>query len=136
MGTDAVQKYFNLSDDQIQKLHALVKARDEQTHTTMDQLHRKEQALVENLHGRDSDANQASPILAEIDTLRKQLRGIDGEFRSKSAAVLNAEQAQKLKSLEAAAEVQRAIGEAAGLGLLSQPQHGFAPPPPPVPSAQ
>jgi len=118
---EALKSYLKLSDEQVKSVQALLEERGKKIQATRRQVGEKQRALMQSLHKPGEDANAPKQALDEFQAARAQVEAVHKEFQEKLAGVLKPEQLTQLKELEKAAEMQRALHEAAALGLIKGP---------------
>jgi hypothetical protein len=115
---EALQAFLGLNDEQVRSLRRLQRERAGKLDEARLQLHRRQGALLDLLEQEEPDGNALVSTVKSIHALRKQAREIEKEFREKTAAVLNEDQQTRLKSIQDANQIPRAMREAARLDLI------------------
>jgi len=116
-----LKAYLGLSDSQIQALRQIRQQEGEALRSLHDEMAQKQKTLRDQLQAGSTDAAALGRLLLDIQSLRKRIEDAEKTFRDQAANQLTADQKTKLKALEEAAKLQPAIGQAAGLNLLTPP---------------
>jgi Spy/CpxP family protein refolding chaperone len=119
-GTQAVQQYLGLTDDQVQQIEKTRDAARTSTRDVADELRAREIEMRSVMESGSADAGAVGKLALEIEALRSQMTQAVATARQNVLALLTPEQHAKLQALEEAAKLRPAIDEAAGLGLLGQ----------------
>lgn len=115
-----VKAALSLTDAQVTSLTQIRQAEAQAVQPIATQMQTKRQTLQTSLAG-GTTALAAGTLLLEIEALRKQMETIETNARNQAIGVLSADQRTKLATLDAAAKLQPAIGQARALNLLAAP---------------
>jgi Spy/CpxP family protein refolding chaperone len=119
--TDQAQAYLNLTSAQITQLQSLQQQRMTAIQSTVQQISQKQQTLQQQASSGTATAAALGQLLLDIQTLHKQIDSTNSSFQAQAVKLLTADQATKLKALQAAADLAPTIQQAAGLQLLTPP---------------
>lgn len=122
-GPANLQGYLSLTDSQVQALRQLRQQHHQTMAPLMQQMRQKRQALDSQLNS--SNSSGAAQAMADMKTVRDSITAAQTSYRNQALGLLTSDQRAKVQELENAAALRRAIGEAAGLGLLSEESAGF-----------
>jgi Spy/CpxP family protein refolding chaperone len=111
------QSFLSLTDSQLQALKQLRQQHRQATAPIMQQMRQKQQSLDTQMSS--SNAAGVGQLMLEMKALRDNMTAAQATYRNSALGLLTADQKTKLQQLEQAAALRQAIGEAAGLGLLS-----------------
>ncbi len=121
---DALKQALNLTDAQVTQLQQLQQSARAAAQPVAAQIHTRQQALDQAMRQTSPDPLTVGRLMVEIKGLREQIRLSDEKFHAQAVALLTADQKTKLKTLEDAAKLQPAIGQAVALNLIQPPQGG------------
>ncbi len=129
---DALKAALGLTDSQVEAFQQLRRQQAEAARPLFEQIGQKQRELEEKVRGGSTDAASLGSLLIEIQNLRARARDAEKGVRDQAVNALTPEQRAKLTTLEEAVKLQAAIGQAAGLGLLTPPANagdgpGFGP---------
>jgi Spy/CpxP family protein refolding chaperone len=130
--SDALKTALSLTDAQVTSLTTLQQQKHSQLQTIRQQIAEKQQAIHTALQNDNPDANAIAALLVQSAALQKQAKSIGSGYQSQALAILTDAQKTKLKDLENAQSLQRAVREAEGMDLLTRPEGegpGFGPGP-------
>lgn len=118
---DAVKQALNLTDAQVTQLQQLQQSARTAAQPVVAQIRTRQQALDQAMRQTTPDPLTVGRLMVEIKGLQEQIRLNDEKFHAQAVALLTADQKTKLKTLEDAAKLQPAIGQAVGLNLIQPP---------------
>lgn len=124
---EALKQTLGLTDSQVQQLQNLQKTRQAASQAIYQQIATKQKQLNDLLSSGTSDPIPLGQLEIDMANLRKQA-STPISIRDQALAILNDGQRAKLADLQNALRLQRAAGEAMGLGLidpLPAPAGGF-----------
>ena len=116
----ALKQALGLTDAQAQQLQELQRKRQEATQAIYRQISDKQKQLNDMLASPSPNATSLGQLDIDIANLRKQI-GAGPSVHDEAMAILNDGQKAKLTDLQNALQLQRAVNEAIGLGLISAP---------------
>lgn len=111
---------LSLSDAQVTSLTQIRQAEAQAVQPIATQMQTKRAALQASLT-TGTTALAAGTALLEIEGLRKQMETIQTNARNQATGVLTAAQRTALATLDTAAKLQPAVGQAQALNLLAAP---------------
>jgi Spy/CpxP family protein refolding chaperone len=114
----ALRAVLGLDETQAQSLRQLQREKARKLDEAQFQLRQKQGTLMDLLEREEPDGNALVSTVKSIHALRKQAGEIEKEYQSKTAAVLNDEQKTRLKSLQEARQIPRAMQEAARFDVV------------------
>jgi hypothetical protein len=115
---EALQAVLDLNDEQVRSLHQLQRKKAGKLDEARLQLFQKQGSLLDLLEQEEPDGNALVSTVKSIHALRKQAREIEKEFEVKTAALLNEDQKIRLKSIQDAQWIPRAMQEAASFDFV------------------
>ena len=124
--TDAVQAYLGLTDAQIQALQQLRQTEMQQVRPLRDQIAQKQKAIYDQLEAGSTDAPALGRLLVDIQSVRKQITQVEGNFQTQAINMLNAAEKTKLKALDDATK-GGTVPQAIALQLLTRPEGANGP---------
>ena len=122
--TDSIRSYLSLTEAQTRNLTTLATQLRDNTLSLRQQIDGKQGALNDMLQKGSTDASALGTLLLDMQSLRKQIDQAATTFHDQAVNTLTADQKTKLKALEAAQQLQDAVQQAVGLGLLTAPGGG------------
>lgn len=117
----ALKQALGLTDAQTQQLQEIQKKRQETTQAVYRQISDKQKQLNDALASPNPSPASLGQLEIDMANLRKQI-GAGPSIRDEAMAILNDAQKAKLVELQNALQLQRAVNEAVGLGLVILPQ--------------
>lgn len=124
---DALKQALNLTGAQITQLEQLQQSARGAAQPLAAQIQTRRQALNQAMQQTAPDPLTVGRLMVEIKGLGEQIRLNGEKFRLQALALLTADQKAKLKTLEDAARLQPAIGQAVMLNLIEPPQGAAGP---------
>jgi hypothetical protein len=125
-GYEDLKQALGLTDAQVRQLQEMQKEKQVQSQALYQQMAAKQKQLNDMLNADSTDALALGNLEIEVAKLRKQA-GTQPPIKGQALAVLNDAQRAKLADLQNALKLQRAAGEAMGLGLIDSPPVGINP---------
>ena len=121
---DSIRSYLSLTEAQIRNFATLSAQLRDNTLSLRQQIDGKQGALNDMLQKGSTDTPAMGTLLLDMQSLRKQIDQAFTTFHDQAVNTLTADQKTKLKALEAAQQLQDAVRQAVGLGLLTAPEGG------------
>ena len=123
---DAVKAAIGLSDSQVTQLLQLRRDQREALRPTFQEMREKRKALRDSLEAGGADPTALGNLLVGIQELQKKAKATNDSFRAQALALLDDAQKAKLQALqqtvEEAAKLRPAVGQATALNLLQAPE--------------
>ncbi len=120
----ALKDALGLSDVQVTQLTQIMKDRNAAVQPMFSQIRDKRTSLREKLNAGSSSASDVGQLEIDIAALQKQIPEVQKQYIDKARSVLNADQLNKLKTIEDAAKLMPAVREATVLSLIEGPEPG------------
>jgi Spy/CpxP family protein refolding chaperone len=115
-----LKQALGLTDAQLQQLQALQRTKQMASQAIYQQIGAKQKQLNDMLNSDKPDAQTLGQLEIDMANLRKQTMGT-ASVKDQALAILTDAQKAKLADLQNAMKLQRAAGEALGLGLIDPP---------------
>jgi hypothetical protein len=113
-----LRSYLSLTDAQLQALITNQDNRNRALSGIYSQINDKYTALYQLLESEGGTATQLGQMLIDIRNLQRQLPQVDAPYRTQAAAILTADQKNKLPALIQAMNLQSSVWQAQSLMLI------------------
>ncbi len=120
----ALKDALGLSDAQVTQLTQIMTDRNAAVQPLFSQIRDKRTSLREKLNAGSSNASDVGQLEIDITAMQKQIQDVQTQYIDKARSVLNADQLNKLKTIEDAAKLMPAVREATVLSLIQGPEPG------------
>ncbi|MEZ5404257.1 MAG: Spy/CpxP family protein refolding chaperone [Bryobacteraceae bacterium] len=120
---DEVKAYLQLTDAQVQSLQQMQQTVRESNQSIAREIGQKRQSLAQQLDSGAASAATVGQLMIDIRALENRIQQSMATARTQAVASLADAQKTRLAALDAAAKLNREIGQARGLNLLAPPEN-------------
>lgn len=121
---DAAIAALSLTPEQVSSLRDLRRSQFREMRPIGGEMKELGRQLWEEMSKENPNPSIAGQLLVEMKASRDKIKVLSGKFQDQARGLLDENQQVALTTLESGREMQKAIREATGLGLLSSP-HGL-----------